>query len=59
MEILFTANKGRSMNTVESFFCIYKETFANNEINDKNTVKHNVLFETIVQENAGRELTPI
>jgi hypothetical protein len=35
MEILFTANKGKLMNKIERFY-IYKETYTNKQINDKN-----------------------
>ena len=34
------------MDTVEKFH-IYRETQANNQINDKNTVKPNAIFDTI------------
>jgi hypothetical protein len=39
MEILFTTSKGKPMNTIERFY-IYKETYANNQINDKNKNKN-------------------
>jgi hypothetical protein len=37
------------MDTIEKYH-IYKETHINNQINDKNTVKPNVIFDTIVQQ---------
>jgi hypothetical protein len=37
------------MDTMERFH-IYKETHANNQINDKNTTKPNIIFETIVRD---------
>ena len=40
------------MDTLEKFH-IYKETKLENQINDKNTVKQNVLFDKIIQENSG------
>jgi len=46
MEILHTTNKGPFMDTVEKFH-ICRETQANNQINDKNTVKPNAIFDTI------------
>ena len=38
-------------------FYIYKATRDNNQINDKNTVKPNVIFGTIVREEASRART--
>jgi hypothetical protein len=46
MKILHTTNKGPFMDTVEKYH-IYMETQANNQINDKNTVKPNAIFDTI------------
>jgi hypothetical protein len=48
MEILYTTTKGRSMDTIEKFH-IYKETCNNNQINDKNTVRPNAIFDAIVR----------
>jgi hypothetical protein len=53
MKILYTTTKGRFMDTVEKFY-IYKETHKNNQINDKNTVRPNAIFDTIVHELSGR-----
>jgi transposase-like protein len=47
MKILYNTNKGNLMNTIEQFH-IYKITQENIQINDKNTVKPNVIFKTIV-----------
>jgi hypothetical protein len=44
------------MDTIERFH-IYKETCKNNQINDKNTVKPNIIFETIVRKNTKRAHT--
>jgi len=41
-----TKKKGKSMDMVEKFH-IYKETRNSNQINDKNTVKSNTIFDTI------------
>ena len=49
MDILFFTNKGRIMDAVESFY-ISRETKLINQVNDKRTVKHNIIFETIVRE---------
>jgi len=37
------------VDTIEEFY-IYRETKLNNQINDKLTVKPNVIFETVVQQ---------
>jgi hypothetical protein len=41
------------MDTIEGFH-IYKETKANNQINDRLTVRENAIFETIIQEDPYR-----
>jgi len=41
------------MDTIEKFY-IYKATRDNNQINDKNTVKPNVVFDTTAHEEASR-----
>jgi hypothetical protein len=53
MTILHKTEKGRLMDTMERYY-IYKETKINNQINDKNTLKPNIIFETIVQEHTNR-----
>jgi hypothetical protein len=52
MTILHKTEKGRMMDTMERYY-IYKETKNNNQINDKNTLKPNIIFETIVQEHTN------
>jgi len=47
MEVLQTTKKGRHMDTVEKFY-IFKETRINNQINDKNTVNPNAIFEALL-----------
>jgi hypothetical protein len=44
------------MDTLERFY-IYREAKVNNEINDKLTVKPNIIFEAIVQRDSHRGLT--
>ena len=56
MEILHPTNKGREMDTLEKFY-IYKITCDNIQINDKNTSKTNVIFDTVIREEATRRLT--
>jgi len=46
---VYFTNKGRLMDAIESFY-IFRETKLNNQLNDKRTVKHNIIFETIVRE---------
>ena len=53
MDTLFFTNKGRLMDAVESFY-IFRETKLDNQLNDKLTVKHNIIFETIVREDPHR-----
>ena len=42
------------MDTFEKFQ-IYKETKLDNQINDRNIVTRNILFDTIIQTKTGRE----
>jgi hypothetical protein len=49
MEILYKTNKGKLMDTMEIYY-IHIETHMNNQINDKNTVKPNIIFDTLVHE---------
>jgi hypothetical protein len=55
METLHTTGKGRMMDTLERFY-IFRETKINNQINDKPTIKPNIIFETIVQKDPHRGL---
>jgi hypothetical protein len=52
-EILHTTNKGRFINTVEQYH-IYKITPKNVQINDKNTVKPNIIFQTMTHAQPDR-----
>jgi len=56
MKILYSMKKGKLMDTIE-WFHIYKETCKNNQTNDKNTVKPNIIFEKIVHKNTNWEHT--
>ena len=53
MEVLHAVKKGKMMDTLEKFH-IYKETKSENQINDKNTITKNILFDMIIQAKAGR-----
>jgi hypothetical protein len=57
MKVLYTTNKGKLMDKIQKFH-IYKETHNNNQINDKNTVKPNAIFDIIVRENTDRTTLP-
>jgi hypothetical protein len=54
MEIIYNTSKGRFMNTIEQYH-IYRITQSNIQINDKNTVKPNAIFKTLVQELPSRQ----
>jgi hypothetical protein len=53
MHIIHVTNKGKMMDTLEKFY-IYRETEANNQINDKLTVQNNAIFEIVVYEDPCR-----
>jgi hypothetical protein len=56
MQIQYTTSKGRLMDTIEKFY-IHNETHLNNEINDKDTVKFNAIYDVIVRQTSHRALT--
>jgi hypothetical protein len=58
MDILHINNKGKKLNTLEKF-CIYTETKLDNEINDKCTIRPNIIFDTIILKETGRGQSPI
>ena len=53
MKVLYKTNKRKLTDTMESYY-IYKETYMNNQINDKNTAKPNIIFETLIHNNTSR-----
>ena len=53
MDIVYITKKGTLMDTLERFH-IYDETGRNNQINDKNTVLQNIIFDTILHASADR-----
>jgi hypothetical protein len=57
MEVLHTTRKGKLMDTLERFH-IYNVTHENIQINDKNTPKPNIIFDTIIREEASRQSPP-
>jgi hypothetical protein len=48
MEILHTTVKGPMLNTLEKFY-MYRETIIDNQLNDKNTVAPNAIFDAILR----------
>ena len=55
MENVHITNKGPMMGTLERYY-IFLEIKLNNNINDKLTIKHNIMFETIVHTDPHRWL---
>ena len=53
MDTLFFTNKGRLTDAIESFL-IFRETKLDNQLNDKLTVKQNMIFETVLREDPDR-----
>jgi hypothetical protein len=56
MQVLYKTNEGKLMVTMERYY-IYKETCLNNQINDKNTAKPNIIFETLVHNTSRARIT--
>jgi hypothetical protein len=55
MDIIHIIKKGKMMDTIEKFYIyIYRKTKLNNQIDDKLTVKPNVIFETVVRQDPHR-----
>jgi hypothetical protein len=48
----------RFLDTMERHY-IYKETWINNQINDKNTAKPNIIFETTIRETPVQRTPPL
>jgi len=57
MKILLVAKKGNKTNTLEKVH-IYNITRLDNQISDKDTVKYNVIFNTLIQNNLYRGHSP-
>jgi hypothetical protein len=53
MDVIHATSKGKMLDTQEKIN-IYKETRINNQINDKCTVKPNVIFGTLILEDTDR-----
>jgi hypothetical protein len=56
MRVLYSTKKGKLMDAMERFY-IFKKTRDNNQINDKNTAKPNIIFDTTVRKEASRAHT--
>jgi hypothetical protein len=54
MTVKFIGQKSKFLDTMEKYY-IYHETKANNQINDKNTVSYNKIFETILENQKAKE----
>jgi hypothetical protein len=57
MHIIHITSKGKMIDTLENFY-IYRETLANNQINDKLTVHNTAVFKTLVCEDSYRDFGP-
>jgi hypothetical protein len=57
MEIVDITTKGKIMDTIEKYH-IYYETYHSNQINDKNTIKPNAIFEVLVRQPPDRRHNP-
>jgi hypothetical protein len=53
MDVIHSTSKGKMLHTMEKFH-IYQVTQMNNQLNDKCTVKPNVIFETLILTDANR-----
>jgi len=56
MDTIHITNNGRMMDTLEIYY-IFRVTKLNSQINDKFTVKPNIIFETIVHKDLHRRLS--
>jgi hypothetical protein len=55
METVHLTSKGQMMDILEKSY-IFRETKINNQINDRMTVKSNIIFNTIVRDDPYRGL---
>ena len=53
MDTVYITSKGHMMDTLEKFY-IFRETRHNNQINDRLTVKPNVIFDVILDNDPFR-----
>jgi hypothetical protein len=56
METIHITNNGRMLDTLERCY-VFRVTKLNNQINDKLTVKPNIIFETILHKDLHRGLS--
>jgi len=49
MDVVQIVNKGAFIHVLEKF-CIYEETYKNNQLKSKSTVSYNTIFETTVKD---------
>jgi hypothetical protein len=50
MDVVHTTSKGRLLHIIDKIY-IYRETKINNQINDRNTVTSNIIFDTLLRMN--------
>jgi hypothetical protein len=53
VDVIHTPSEGRMLDTMEKLY-IYKETEIDDQINEKCTVKPDVILETLILENTDR-----
>jgi len=58
MDTVHVTNNGRLMDTLQKFY-IFRETKFNNQINDKLTVKPNIIFDVIIHNDPHRRIKSI
>jgi hypothetical protein len=56
MHILYTANKGRPLNTVENLY-IHRETVTNNQLNERMTTKPIIIMNVILHHTQPLNIT--
>jgi hypothetical protein len=57
MNIIYTTQKGKYMDTIENYH-IYQQTKLQNQINDRNTVKLNAIFDFLCSHDLPPTTTP-
>ena len=55
---IYISSKGKIMDTLEKYY-VFRETKLNNQINDKLTIKQNIILDTIVRYDHHRGLPDV
>ena len=58
MDILLITDNGKMLNSLKKFH-IYKETKIDNQINDKCTIRPNIIFDALILKDTGRGRSPL